>query len=131
MPRSGPRFSKDEFARRGQETYTRAVLPHLQGGDQGTFVALDIEAGAYEVDHDDFMATERLLARRPHAQIWLVRVGRHAAYRLAPSRSPFPRREGGWGVRCAPYTPASRRSPRAWSSWPASSAGWFVGCRQA
>ena len=43
---------------------------------------VDIETGLYEVDRDDRAATDRLLARNPDAQIWLVRVGRPAAYRI-------------------------------------------------
>ncbi len=45
-------------------------------------MAIDIESGNYEVDRDDFAATERLLARCPDAQIWLARVGQPAAYRM-------------------------------------------------
>jgi hypothetical protein len=76
------RYSKDEFARRGQAIYERDISPRLEAGDAGKFVAIDIETGAYEVDSDDYMATERLLDRRPDAQMWLVRVGQQAAYRI-------------------------------------------------
>jgi hypothetical protein len=77
-----PRYSRDEFARRGQEIYERDILPNLRPGDEGKFVAIDIDTGAYETDSDDFTATERLLARNPGAQIWLVRAGQAAAYRM-------------------------------------------------
>ena len=87
MPASGPRYSKEEFAQRGQEVYAVAVQPLLQASDEGKFVAIDIETGAYEVDRDDYTATERLLARNPDAQIWLVRVGRRAAYRIGERRA--------------------------------------------
>jgi len=76
------RYQDEEFARRGQEIYEREVRPSLQPGDEGKFVAIDIESGSYEMDHDDYAATERLLARRPEAQIWLTQVGQRAAYRL-------------------------------------------------
>ncbi len=78
----GPRYSKEEFARRGQAIYERTVRPHLQASDEGKFVAIDIESGAYEVDRDDYTATERLLVRCPDAQTWLVRAGDRAAYRI-------------------------------------------------
>jgi hypothetical protein len=81
-----PRYGKDEFARRGQEVYERDVRPYLTPDDEGKIVALDIETAAYELDRDDFAATERLLARRPDAQIWLVRVGQPAAYRIGGRR---------------------------------------------
>ncbi len=77
-----PRYSKEEFARRGEEIYERDIRPHLKAGDEGKFVAIDIETGAYEMDKDDYTATERLLARHPNAQIWLRRVGHRAAYRI-------------------------------------------------
>ena len=77
-----PRYSKEEFAQRGQVIYERDIRPHLAAGDEGKFVAVDVETGAYELDRDDYTATERLLARHPNAQIWLCRVGQRAAYRL-------------------------------------------------
>ena len=69
-----PRYSKEEFARRGQEIYEQDIQPRLDPSDEGKFVAIDIETGMYEVDADDYTATERLLRRNPDAQIWLVRV---------------------------------------------------------
>jgi len=77
-----PRFSKEEFARRGQEIYERAIRPRVDASNEGKFVAIDIETGMYEVDGDDYTATERLLRRKPDAQIWLARVGHPAAYRI-------------------------------------------------
>lgn len=82
MPASGPRYSKEEFARRGQEIYERDIRPQLQPGDAGKFVAIDIETGAFEVDSDDYLAVERLLTQKPDAQGWLVCVGRPATYRI-------------------------------------------------
>ena len=84
-----PRYSREEFARRGQTIYERDIRPHLEAGDDGKFVAIDIETGAYEIDRDDYTATERLLSCHPHAQMWLLRVGQRTAYRLG----------GGQGVR--------------------------------
>ena len=77
-----PRYSKEEFARRGQEIYVRDIQPHLAPGDEGKFAAIDIDTGQYELDVDDYMATDRLLHRNIEAQIWLVRVGSPAAYRI-------------------------------------------------
>ncbi len=74
-----PRYSKEEFARRGDEIYERVLRPTLERGNEGKFVAIDIETGAYEVDADQLAASDRLLARVPNAQIWLRRIGfRHA-----------------------------------------------------
>ena len=76
------KFSREEFARRGQEIYDRGVKPQLRAEDLDKFVAIDIESGDYEIDRDDFTAMERLRARRSDAQIWLMRAGRSTAYRI-------------------------------------------------
>ena len=77
-----PRYSKDEFAQRGQSIYDRDIRPHLTAEDESKFVAIDIETGAYEIDRDDYTATERLLRHHPTAQIWLLRVGYRTTYRI-------------------------------------------------
>jgi hypothetical protein len=82
-----PRYSKEEFARRGDEIYERDIRPQVEAAHPGQFVAIDIETGAYELDQDDYTATERLLARKPDAQIWLLRVGHLATYRMGGGRS--------------------------------------------
>jgi hypothetical protein len=82
-----PRYSKEEFARRGQEIYDRTIRAVAEAQDSGKFVAIDIESGAHEIDADDFLATERLFQRYPDAQIWLMRVGQPTAYRIGPSRT--------------------------------------------
>jgi hypothetical protein len=82
------RFSREEFARRGQEIYDRAVKSQLHAEDLDKFVAIDIESGDYEIDRDDFTAMERLRARRSDAQIWLMRAGRPTAYRIGWRPAP-------------------------------------------
>jgi hypothetical protein len=79
-------FSPEEFSRRGQEIYDREIRPNLRPDDNDQFVAIVIESGSYEIDRDDFAATERLLAKRPDARIWLARVGQRAAYRIGHER---------------------------------------------
>lgn len=69
------RYSKEEFARRGEELYETTVRPRIEPGDSGKFVAIDIETGEFEVDVDELAASDRLLEKHPNAQIWLVRVG--------------------------------------------------------
>ena len=69
-----PRYSKEEFARRGDAIYERELRSVLEKGNDGKFVAIDIETGAYEVDADELAASDRLLARVPNAQIWLRRI---------------------------------------------------------
>jgi hypothetical protein len=70
-----PRFSKEEFARRGDAIYERDIRRIVEPGNEGKFVAIDIETGTYEMDRDEMAASDRLLARLPSAQIWLKRIG--------------------------------------------------------
>ena len=77
-----PRYSKEEFARRGDAIYERELRLILEKESEGKFVAIDIETGAYEVDVDELAASDRLLARVPNAQIWLRRIGFHYAHRF-------------------------------------------------
>ena len=49
--------------------YERDVRPHVTKEDEGKFVAIDVETGAHEMDTDDYTATEKLLEKRPTAQI--------------------------------------------------------------
>ncbi|MEW6366465.1 MAG: hypothetical protein AB1714_17705 [Acidobacteriota bacterium] len=75
------RYSKDEFARRGDALYEQEIGPQVEARNQGKFVAIDIDSGAYEIDADELAASDRLLARKPEAQVWLRRIGsRHVRH---------------------------------------------------
>jgi hypothetical protein len=69
------RYPKEEFARRGDEIYETQVRPQVEEGNHGKIVAIDIETGDFEVDQSEIAACDRLEARRPDAQIWIVRIG--------------------------------------------------------
>jgi hypothetical protein len=70
-----PRYSKEEFARRGDEIYETQVRSQVEEGNHGKIVAIDIETGDFEVDKSEIAACDRLEARRSDAQIWIVRIG--------------------------------------------------------
>jgi len=79
-----PRYSKEEFARRGNETYERQIRPQVEDGNKGKIVAIDIETGMFEVAEDTLTASDHLLARCPDAQTWFVRIGHRALHRFGP-----------------------------------------------
>jgi len=83
-----PRYSKEEFARRGDDIYEQNIRPSVDAGSEGKYVAIDIETGAYEVDWDELAASDRLLARLPRAQIWLRQVGSRSVRRFGPRYQP-------------------------------------------
>ena len=47
MSKPGPRYRKDEFARRGGAIYETKIRPGLTKKHNGRFVAIDIETGAW------------------------------------------------------------------------------------
>lgn len=78
------RYSKEEFAQRGDEIYEREIRPYLKAEDEGKFVVIDIETGAHDIDTGELVVSDRLLARHPNAQMWLRRVGSRYARRFGP-----------------------------------------------
>ncbi len=77
-----PRYSKEEFARRGNRIYETQVRPQVEAGNHGKIVAIDIETGAFEVADDLLTASKQLLARLPDAQTWFIRIGHPAVDRF-------------------------------------------------
>ncbi|MCW3096620.1 MAG: hypothetical protein JWL77_2238 [Chthonomonadaceae bacterium] len=80
MPYAG--YSTEEVGKRGQEIYERVLRTQVESQHQGEFLVLDILSGAYEIDRDDLTASDRLLARKPDAVLYGLRIGYPAAYRL-------------------------------------------------
>ena len=76
------RYSKEEFARRGDALYESEVRPQLKPGDKGKFAAIDIESGRYAIDADELKAGNKLRKRMPDAQIWMVRIGYTSVHRI-------------------------------------------------
>jgi hypothetical protein len=81
-----PRYSKEEFARRGDEIYQRDIKPVVEPDNIGKFVAIDIESGEWEMDANEMEAGDRLFERVPDAQTWMVRVGSRWVHRFGGRR---------------------------------------------
>jgi hypothetical protein len=81
-----PRYSKEEFARRGDELYETQIRPQVEEGNHGKIVAIDIETGAFELAINTMTAIRHLYERFPDAQPWVVRIGHRAVHRFG-SRS--------------------------------------------
>ncbi len=82
-----PRYSKEEFARRGDELYESQVRQQVEEGNHGKIVAIDIETGDFDVADDSLSAAKQLLKRLPEAQIFGIRIGHRAVHRFG-FRSP-------------------------------------------
>ena len=75
-------YTTEEVVRLGREIYEREIRVQVEASHDGEFVVVDITTGAWEVDEDDVVASERALAKNPDAVLYFARVGRRAAYRL-------------------------------------------------
>ncbi|MEG3440367.1 hypothetical protein V0288_24785 [Pannus brasiliensis CCIBt3594] len=86
-----PRYSKEEFARRGDEIYETRVRSLVEEGNRGKIVAIDIETGEFEIADDILTATARLFDRIPSAQPRIVRVGYRTVHRSGSRLDRFHR----------------------------------------
>ncbi|MBI1832996.1 MAG: hypothetical protein HYR84_16270 [Planctomycetes bacterium] len=75
MIRRQPRYSPEEFARRGTEVYESKIRPLVELGNIGRIVCIDIESGEYAISDDTLEAAQILIDKNPDAQIWCVRIG--------------------------------------------------------
>jgi hypothetical protein len=82
------RFPMEEIARRGTEIYEQQIRPKVAAGNKGRYVSVDIETGDFELADSLLDAATRLLARRPGAQTWSVRIGYKAARHFSPPLEP-------------------------------------------
>ncbi len=85
MPARQPTLSKEEHARRGTAIYENQIRAQVENNNYGKVVAIDVETGEYAVDKESLPTADKLLARRPKAQIWFVRIGPRGLHRFGNS----------------------------------------------
>ena len=73
------RRPREEAARLGREIYERDILPQVEAGHHGEYVAIDVETGDWAIADSESGVVDRLRAQRPSAVDVLVeRVGYRA-----------------------------------------------------
>ncbi|TWH39951.1 hypothetical protein [Dulcicalothrix desertica] len=80
-----PRYSFEDFARRGDEIYETNIKPQVEASNRGKIVAIYIDTGAWEMDTNEIIASNRLRAKYPDPQIWFVRIGSRTIRRFGYS----------------------------------------------
>ena len=55
---------------------------HVEEGNHGKIVAIDIETGSFEIAEVPRVAVDRLYDRYPDAQPWVIRIGHRAVFRI-------------------------------------------------
>ncbi len=79
---SHPRYTSEEIVERGEALYNQQIRDQVETGNEGKFLVLDIETGAYEVDEDELAAVQRAKAKNANAALYIMRIGYATAYRL-------------------------------------------------
>jgi len=77
-----PLYSKEEFARIGDEIYENKLRQQIEKDNLGKIVAIDIQTGEFEIAKDTITATRKLYDKLPDAQPWVVRIGYRAVHRF-------------------------------------------------
>ena len=83
-------ITPDEAAAIGQEIYA-GIREEMEAKHWGKLVVIDVHSGDYEVGeflsrHSELAITNRLIERRPDAQMWVKLVGYPAPYYMKPGR---------------------------------------------
>lgn len=74
--------TRKEVAERGEDIYNREIRAKVESECNGKYLVLDIDSGEYEIDQHDLTATKRMMAKRPNAVLYGLRIRYVAAYRL-------------------------------------------------
>ena len=82
------RYPIEELARRGTEMYEQQIRPQLAAGNKGRIVTIDVDSGDFELADTLLDSATRLLARRPDAQTWTLRIGYKAVRHFSPPLDP-------------------------------------------
>ncbi len=76
------KLTSEFVAARGKEIYQQQIQDKVEPEHKGKFLSVDIETGEYEICTDDLAPTMRLLAKRPDAVIYSLRIGFEIAHRM-------------------------------------------------
>ena len=83
-------YTAHEIVQRGKSLYETRIRPQVEEGSKGQFLVVDIETGEYEIAQDDLTASNRAIAKNPHAVLYGVRIGHPTAYRMGGRRLTEP-----------------------------------------
>ena len=73
------RLPRAEAVRLGKEIYTRTILPQIEEGHFGEYIAIDVETGDWAIANTTRAAVERLGVQRPDTvDVFCERVGYRA-----------------------------------------------------
>ena len=86
MPHS--RYTAEEVGRRGREIYETSIRDKVEAESKGKYLVVDIETGEYEIADDYLTPSDKLLAKRPEAALFALRIGYPAIGRIGGTFRP-------------------------------------------
>jgi len=81
-------LSPQEVTARGEEWYERRFKHQQESDNIGKFLVVDVNTGDYAIGQDYIQLTERLLAKRPDAVLYAMRVGYRSLGRIGGRYTP-------------------------------------------
>ena len=83
------RLPVEEIDRLGQSLYDEKLRRVVETPDNiGKQIVIDVETGDYEIDEDGLAASRRILAKRPDAPLYGLRIGYNAVCTLGGVLKP-------------------------------------------
>lgn len=79
------KFSKEEISVRGRAIYEQNLRRLIETDNLNKFLIIDIETGDYEIDNDDFAASDRIHRKHPHGAFYGMCIGRRSSGTLGSS----------------------------------------------
>ena len=77
-----------DIAQHGEALYEKTIKQHVEPQHVGKYLVVDVETGEYEIGSDYIQPTERLLAKRPDAPLYALRIGYRAIGRIGGRYTP-------------------------------------------
>jgi hypothetical protein len=80
-----PKFRKEDISTRGRAIYEEKLRSMIEADNLDKFVIIDIETGDYEIDADDFAASDRAHRKHPNGAFYGMRIGRRSSGTIGAS----------------------------------------------
>lgn len=75
-------ISADEVCMQGERIYECELRALFSASDEGKYVVIDVESGAFELDANRTIALDRANAKHPDGLLYIKRIGYPAAVKL-------------------------------------------------
>lgn len=85
---AGTKLGTREVAARGEDWYEHHLKQKVELTHVGEFLVVDVNTGDFEMGQDYIQPTERLLAKRPDAVLYALRVGFRSIGRIGGRYTP-------------------------------------------